>query len=397
MKALVAASVVRNLAISVRDLSEQEIWLEAYDGNFAAQARAQGLLESISGVFAFVLNPTLGAVSDSFGRKPLMNFAPVVSTFSCSLMAWRPAIPALVFRRFCSPLANTPWHSGENACLADLFKGDSASYGLAKGEINTMISVTKIFGPILGGYLGAISPSLPWWVSAFAFAVMATIIKLFVHETLEPAHRVPFKWRRSSNPLSFLALFRRGPRLRTLVCLHIWRDIFGGRRATHRYEHLHLTQRFGWAIAERVRYSSFRSFCDVPANALSGRLLHHIGVEKALILGQATAIIEQMLAGLASTGWHFYLLQPFRITVDVGQLALDWTATSIGAESKIPQGELQAALNSISKLVGIGTPLLWATIYAYGVRIGVPSLFYYASAAGGIVQMAMLRVLISMQ
>ena len=109
MNALTLASVTRNLAINVRNLSEQEIWLEAYGGDFAAQARAQGLLESASGILGFVLNPLLGGVSDSFGRKPLMNFAPMVSTFSCGLMAWRPGVPALVFRRFCSPLSNTPW------------------------------------------------------------------------------------------------------------------------------------------------------------------------------------------------------------------------------------------------------------------------------------------------
>lgn len=217
MNALTLASVTRNLAINVRNLSEQEIWLEAYNGDFAAQARAQGLLESASGILGFVLNPLLGAVSDSFGRKPLMNFAPIVSTFSCSLMAWKPGIPALVVRRFCSPLANTPWHNGENACLADLFEGDPASYGLAKSKINTMTNMTKIIGPVLGGYLAAISISLPWWISAGGFALMAILIKAFVHETLEPAERVPFKWRQSTNPLSFISLLFRGPKLRMLV------------------------------------------------------------------------------------------------------------------------------------------------------------------------------------
>jgi hypothetical protein len=95
VNALTLASFTRNLAINVRNLSEQEIWLEAFSGDFAAQARAQGLLESASGILSFVSNPLLGGVSDSFGRKPLMNFAPVVSTFSCSLMALSPGVPAL--------------------------------------------------------------------------------------------------------------------------------------------------------------------------------------------------------------------------------------------------------------------------------------------------------------
>ena len=80
-----------------------------------------------------------------------------------------------------------------------------------------MTNVTKIVGPVLGGYLAAISISLPWWISACGFALMAGVIKFFVRETLEPAKRVPFQWRRSSNPLSFLSLLLSGPKLRVLV------------------------------------------------------------------------------------------------------------------------------------------------------------------------------------
>ena len=40
--------------------------------------------------------------------------------------------------------------------------------------------------------------------------------------------------------------------------------------------------------------------------------------------------------------------------------------------------------------------MLWGQLYAYGVSIGLPSLFYFVSTAGGIVQLCLLRVLFSM-
>ena len=110
---------------------------------------------------------------------------------------------------------------------------------------------------------------------------------------------------------------------------------------------------------------------------------------------QVTQVIEQLLAGLATRGFHFYLLRPLRITADVAELAMQYTTTAVGAQHSIPQGELQAALNSISKLVGVITPLLWGQLYAYGVRIGLPSLFYFASAVGGVIQLCMLRMLLT--
>jgi hypothetical protein len=49
VNSLMLASAARNFAITVRQQSEQEIWLLAYQGDFGAQARAQGLLESVAG------------------------------------------------------------------------------------------------------------------------------------------------------------------------------------------------------------------------------------------------------------------------------------------------------------------------------------------------------------
>jgi len=46
-------------------------------------------------------------------------------------------------------------------------------------------------------------------------------------------------------------------------------------------------------------------------------------------------------------------------------------------------------------VVTIVTPMLWARIYAFGVTMNVPSLFYYVSAAAGVVQLILLQRLVS--
>ena len=62
------------------------------------------------------------------------------------------------------------------------------------------------------------------------FMVMAGIIRVFLRETLHAAKRVKFRWRRSGNPLAFLTLFRRGPRLRLLALAHVWGKAMGAPR-----------------------------------------------------------------------------------------------------------------------------------------------------------------------
>lgn len=351
---------------------------------------------SAAGVLTFAFNPVLGGLSDAFGRKPIMTMSPVFGTLTGSLLTWSPSVWALVVRRFFMPLSSTPWHQGESACLADMFAGDPGGYGLARSRINTVAAVNKIFCPMIGGALAAISIRLPWGVGAFAFLVQTVVMRLFLRETLPKAKRVPFKWKHSSNPLAFLTLFRRGRRVMLLAICHMWSQAFAGRFATFRYEQLHLTQSLGWGIQDRAKYSSFRGVFEVPATMLSGRILKRFGPERALLLGQATMVLEQLLAGCATSGLHFYLLRPLRLTADVAELAMQFTTTHVGASEGIPQGELQAAISSLSTIVRIITPIAWGQIYSVGVAIGMPSLFYFVSAAGGAVQLCLLRVLFSM-
>jgi DHA1 family tetracycline resistance protein-like MFS transporter len=349
-----------------------------------------------TGVLTFAFNPVLGGLSDALGRKPLMTMSPVFSCLTGSLLTWSPSVWALVVRRFFMPLSSTPWHQGESACLADMFAGNPGGYGLARSRINTVGAINKMICPMIGGALAAISIRLPWAVGAAAFMVQTVVMHLFLRETLPKTKRVPFKWKRSSNPLAFLTLFRRGRRVMLLAIAHMWSQAFAGRFATFRYEQLHLTQALEWGITERARYSSFRGVFEVPATVLSGRILKRFGAERALMLGQVTMVLEQLLAGCATTGLHFYLIRPLRLTADVAELAMQFTTTNIGASEGIPQGELQAAISSLSTIARIVTPILWGQVYAVGVAMGVPSLFYFVSAAGGVVQLCLLRVLFSM-
>ena len=72
VKALLLCQVCRSFGIMLRMQTETQIWLNAFAGDFAGQARAQGNLESISGILGFIVGPILGGLSDAYGRRPLM-------------------------------------------------------------------------------------------------------------------------------------------------------------------------------------------------------------------------------------------------------------------------------------------------------------------------------------
>ena len=70
VNSLMLASAARNFAITVRQQSEQEIWLLAYQGDFGAQARAQGLLESVAGTRSGAARPVFCAHLSSQHTPP---------------------------------------------------------------------------------------------------------------------------------------------------------------------------------------------------------------------------------------------------------------------------------------------------------------------------------------
>ena len=308
-------------------------------------------------------------------------------------LAWSPTVSMLCLRRFLMPLSSNPWHTGENACLADMFAGDSSAYALAKSRISTLQSATSIGVPIVGGWLASRNIRWPWAVAALVHLLQTLLCVVMLEETLPPEGRRPFDWRRSSTPLSFLKLFTKGPKLRLVAIKSIWASL-GGQYATYRYAEVHRQQLLDWDIQARGRYKSFSGIFSVCGSWASGRIISYLGTRRSLYLGYCTAAFEQLCTGLARTSSHFYAVRTLQVTSDVSMVAMQYTTTAVGAAEGFAQGELQGAISNLGTIVRIFTPLLWGRIYAWGTSVGRPSLIYYCSALGGVIQIALVNAIL---
>eukprot|EP01045_Picozoa_sp_COSAG04_P014426 COSAG04_NODE_1079_length_8403_cov_4.741932_7_plen_105_part_00 len=54
VRALMLCALCRNFGIMIRMQTEMEIWMREFGGDYAGQAAAQGMLESVAGVLSFV-------------------------------------------------------------------------------------------------------------------------------------------------------------------------------------------------------------------------------------------------------------------------------------------------------------------------------------------------------
>lgn len=101
--------------------------------------------------------------------------------------------------------------------------------------------------------------------------------------------------------------------------------------------------------------------------------------------------LQALVSGLStSKRLHFLLggtffLNPLRLNVLTGAMAQH--APAVG----LSQGQLRGAVTNLGSIVSIFAGLVWPRVYAVGVRMGRPGLFYLPIAAVAVLQLLIVR------
>jgi DHA1 family tetracycline resistance protein-like MFS transporter len=173
-------------------------------GDAAEGARVYGLFGTVWALMQFVFSPVQGALSDRFGRRPVM----LISNFGLGLdyivMALAPSLNWLFLGRVISGITEASI-STSFAYVADVTKPEerAARFGL----LGAAFGIGFVLGPALGGLTGAIDPRLPFWIAAGLSLTNALYGFFVLPESLPPERRAPFAWRRA-NPVGALTLLR---------------------------------------------------------------------------------------------------------------------------------------------------------------------------------------------
>lgn len=335
---------------------------EMVGGDLSVAAYWTGVFAFAFSVVQFFCTPIQGALSDRFGRRPVILLSCLGLGADFVFMALAPTLAWLFVGRLLSAATSASF-STANAYIADVVPADQRAKSF--GMIGAAFGLGFIVGPLIGGVLGDVDHRLPFWFAA-GLALLNFLYGLFVlPESLPRERRSPrFDWKHA-RPMGGVKMLLEYPRIWGLVAV-----VFVANFAHYVYPStfvLFADAAFGWKEKQAGYVLAAVGVLSVIVNvALVGRLVKALGERRALLLGLACGTVGFVMYGLAGAGWMFLLGLP------VSALwAIAAPATMALITRQVPadvQGRIQGSLGSLVSLAGIVAPGLFAG--AFGFFIG---------------------------
>lgn len=326
-------------------------------GDTAHAAQIYGGFGTAWALMQFVFSPVLGALSDRFGRRPVILLSCFGLGLDYLLMALAPNLAWLFVGRVISGITAASF-STASAYIADVTPPErrAASYGL----IGAAWGVGFVLGPALGGLLGHVEPRLPFWVAGLLALANAAYGYFVLPESLPRDKRAALDWRRA-NPLGSLRLLRSHPELAGLASVnalfqlahYVFPSVFV----------LYSGYRFGWNAQTTGLTLALVGICNVTVQAgLVRPTVARFGERRMLVASLGFAVVGMVWYGLAPTGGWFWLAVPvFAVSGFFGPSLQGLMTHRVGPHE---QGRLQGANASIMALAGLVAPLLFTQTFA---------------------------------
>jgi DHA1 family tetracycline resistance protein-like MFS transporter len=303
------------------------------------------------GIANFLSSPILGALSDRFGRRPvlLLGFAGLALSFFVTAAAtalWM----LVVVRMFSGAMQSNI--SIANAYVADITPPEERARRF--GLMGAMFGIGFILGPVIGGVLGDIDVRLPF-VVAGTMALINWCYGYFVlPESLPKERRRAFDWRRA-NPVSAL----KGLAALKGVGALVW--VIGlvslAQFMLHMTWVLYTKFKFGWGPGQ-VGWSLFAVgvVSALSQGVLLKPLLARFTPQQLAVSGMLVGAVSYLGFGLASEGWMMYAVIALGLLGGTAQAAMQSIISNAADPTR--QGQTMGAVSSLSSLMAVLAPVI---------------------------------------
>lgn len=339
-----------------------------------------GVLMAAYGLAQFIAAPLLGALSDRYGRRPVLLISQIGWGLDFLLLAFANNLYTMLVARLIGGITGAGF-TVASAYITDVTPPEKRTQGM--GMIGAMFGLGFIIGPVMGGLLGDINLRLPFYVASIMALINVTYAWFILPESLPKTQRTVYSIRElfvKSNPLNALIRLIHTPRntysiavssLIAAVCLtHLAQFMM------HTTFALFTTQRYGWSAKDNgIALCIVGIIYATVQGGLLGKLIKHLGEKRLAILAMLVAMLEFIGFAFAKNGTDLYIIILAACLASAAMPALmGLVSKSIGGNE---QGNLMGIFTGLSALMGVIAPLIATPILAasnhfppYDIRFG---------------------------
>lgn len=323
-------------------------------------SRIGGWLLGAYALMQFFFAPVLGALSDRYGRRPIILIALLGLGIDYIFHAWAPTVAWLFVGRILAGITGASF-TVATAYIADISTPEKKAQNF--GLVGAAFGLGFILGPVIGGVTAEFGVRVPFLVAAGLSLVNFLYGLSVLPESLPPEKRITeINWRKA-NPFSTFKNFKAFPALIGFMIPFFLIYIAG--HSVQSTWTFYTMYRFDWNEAT-VGYSL--ALVGIVVAVVQGGLVKYV----VRVLGQRLTVIIGM--GLWSTGLILFasanrewMMFAYILPYCLGGVAgptLQGIMSNLVPDTM--QGRLQGILTSIMSLTSIiGPPLMTYVFYVF--------------------------------
>lgn len=335
-------------------------------GNYVSESQVAIALNTLVSAYAlceFFSAPVFGALSDRFGRKPILIVSLIGSAIGYLVLGMGGALWVLFLGRVIDGLT-----AGNISTLFAYIADSTEPEERTKwfGYIGGAMGIGTMIGPAIGGLLGTHSIPFPFYVTAGITFLSILCVFFFLPESLAPEKRTK---RFSTKSLNAFVHIKDIFSVKEAASLLVLGAFFSIGLSVYQFNSsVFLKDVFAWGPAFISGILTLVGVCDIVVRViLLPQLLKKYSERSVGVAGLCGMILGLSLIFVSAFSASAVLLITAVILIAVGEGLFDPSFNSRLSQSvsEEKQGQLQGASQSLQAAYHVIVPLVSAAIYVY--------------------------------